>query len=168
MYKILLVLIFSFSATVQGQQVDPLITKKIEQIQSYESVEGTWEGSYAVKSSPQELLDNLNKSGVSEIGVKVVLFKNSKPKVYFRNTPEEEWAENDGNVNFINDQLGFHIYITRDGGVWLERYWLSFARISERAANMTFTRTVHNWFQEPNIEAPEYYHVFGTGAVKKI
>ena len=138
MYKILILLVLSTTAVSQETAMDPRVAAKIEEIKAYETLEGVWEGAYVIKSAPRELLNDLAEQGVKETGVKVVLVKDQLPKVYFKHTSSAAWAENDGDVTFVPDQLGFHIMIKREGGVWLERYWLSFSQVAEHEANMTF------------------------------
>ncbi len=66
------------------------------------------------------------------------------------------------------DQLGWHIYIAREGGVWLERQWLSVARTKDKEAIITVTRTVHNWYGAEGENLKQHYYVFGAGLLKKI
>lgn len=154
----------------EDENIDPELANRINEINKYESLEGTWEGNYIVKSAPEELFKALKKDGVLEtgIGVKVILKEGEIPEVFYKHTANSSWKESSGEISLVPDKLGFHIYIASEGGVWLERVWLSFARVSEKNMEMTFTRTVHNWHDEGHPDALEFYHVFGSGSANKI
>ena len=170
MKYILLLLLFSPFAFAAENEIDPLIVKKIDEIKNYSTIEGTWEGFYHVKSGPDAVFKVLKKDGVltSGLGVRIIISANTKPKVFFKLTANSDWQESDGNINFVPDQLGWHIYIARDGGVWLERQWLSVARVKDKKAVITVTRTVHNWYGSYNENLLEHYYVFGSGVLNKI
>lgn len=170
MKKLLLCLLF-FTFPCWGSKVDDSskITDKLDQIKSYESLAGEWQGEFTIKAFPEELKHYFEETDIvgTVIEIKVILSENELPRFFKKTSSESEWHETDGEVSIDPDILGFHILVKRQGGVWIERELMSFSRLSEKQATMTYTRTVHNWYYEPNAEAPEYYYIFGSGKVVK-
>ncbi|GMM86950.1 hypothetical protein [Pseudoalteromonas sp. MTN2-4] len=166
-----LVLLFAlpFSVFAQAQKVSPEISKKIESIKKYSPLLGEWEGKYFIKSAPDELIEIMAKDGSDKtgIGIKIIL-KEKSTEVYFKYTSESDWEKSDANIQVVPDKLGWHVYLTREGGNWLERIWLSIARTKEKTGALTVTRTVHNWYNTENSGAPDHYYTFGAGELKKI
>lgn len=164
-----LFLLLSFSTFAEEAQIDPKVAKRIESIKNYSSPIGEWSGEYFIKSAPEELLEKIARDGVdkSGIGVKVIL-REKTADVYFKFTPVKGWTKSDAQIQVVPDKLGWQIYLTREGGYWLERIWLSVARTKENVGALTVTRTVHNWYGSGNSEVRNYYYMFGAGELKKI
>jgi hypothetical protein len=164
-----LLLLLPFSVFAQEPQVNPDITKKIESIKNYSPLVGEWVGEYFIKSAPDELLEIMAKDGSDKtgIGIKIIL-KEKSTDVYFKYTSKTDWEKSDAKIQVVPDKLGWHVYLTRDGGNWLERIWLSIARTEENTGALTVTRTVHNWYNTKNSGAPDHYYMFGAGELKKI
>jgi hypothetical protein len=169
MKLLVLLLLLPFSVLAKEPQVNPEVTKKIESIKKYSPIIGEWVGEYLVKSAPKELLEIMIKDGSDKagIGIKIIL-KEKSTEVYFKYTSKTDWKKSDAKIQVVPDKLGWHVYLTKDGGNWLERIWLSIARTEENTGALTVTRTVHNWYNTENSGAPDHYYMFGAGELKKI
>lgn len=168
--KLLVILFFlPFSVFSQEPQISSDRTKKIELIKNYSPLVGEWVGEYFIKSAPEELFEMMAKDGSDKtgIGIKIIL-KEKSTDVYFKYTSEADWQKSDAKIQIVPDKLGWHMYLTRGSGNWLERVWLSVARTEENAGAITVTRTVHNWYNTENSGAPDHYYVFGAGKLQKI
>ena len=84
---------------------------------------------------------------------------------YFQ--PDSQWTEVGQEAHLIPDNVGWHVLMANEGGVWLERYFISFSRISEEVADIVVTRTVHTWHVPDGEQGPVTYHVFGAGQVTR-
>jgi hypothetical protein len=168
--KLLNLFIFlSFLTLATETQASAEVERKIEEIKKYSPLIGEWTGEYFIKSGPDELLalmaeDGSDKSG---IGIKIILREKSTD-VYFKYTTAKGWEKSDAQIQVVPDKLGWHIYLTREGGNWLERVWVSIARTKENLGAITVTRTVHNWYNIKGSGAPDHYYTFGAGELKKI
>jgi len=166
---LVLLLALPFSVFAQEHQVNPEVTKKIESIKKYSSLTGEWVGKYIIKSAPDELLEIMAKNGSDKTGVGIkIILKEKSAQVYFKYTSKTGWEKSDAKIQIVPDKLGWHMYLTRERGNWLERIWLSIARIEENTGALTVTRTVHNWYNTESSGAPDHYYMFGAGELKKI
>jgi len=158
------------SGFVSGEEQDPEIAKQVRvgEIKSWSSAVGTWEGTYFVEAAPEDLLQSMADEGTdkSGIGIKAVL-QEDKAAVFFKYEPDSQWTEIGQEVHLIPDNVGWHVLMANEGGVWLERYFVSFSRISEEVAEIVVTRTVHNWHVPDGEQGPVTYHVFGAGQVTR-
>lgn len=154
---------------VAGQEDIPGKLKRVEEIGAWSSPVGTWAGEYFVESAPQEVFQQLEESGAvaTGIGVRVILNEDTA-SVFFQYTPDAKWSTVESASHVIPDKIAWHILIRNEGGVWLERYFLSFMRIDEEVANFVITRTVHNWYDTGDQEILNTYYVFGAGQVTRV
>ena len=146
-------------------------TARVQEIESYESVAGTWEGHYFITSAPDDLMAALADSGTKDEGarIRIVLADQERPKVYLRYPDDDDWDLLEGQASFFANSAGWLIYVEYAEGVWIQKYSITFDRIKEREAAITFTRTVHNWFiPEPEPNVIDFYHMFGVGKVMKL
>lgn len=92
-YLLSMFFLISSFAIADEQEIDPEATKRINEINKYESIEGVWEGTYTVKSADPQLFDVLKRDGVLEsgIGVKVILKDNNTPRVFYKSTAKSDW-----------------------------------------------------------------------------
>ncbi len=154
---------------VAGQEEDPGKLDRIKEIEGWTSAVGTWEGEYFVEAAPEELLQSLKDKGTSDtgIGIKLILHED-KASVFFKYEPGGEWSGVTSEARLIPDQIAWHVLMGSEGGVWLERYSLSFMRVEEEVAKFVITRTVHNWYDTGAEEFLNTYHVFGAGRVTRL
>ena len=157
-----------FPLMLAGQEDDLGKLNRVEEIGAWSSAVGTWEGEYYVKAAPEELFRQLEESGASKtgIGIKVVV-REDKASVFLKYEPDAEWSAVSPESQVIPDKIAWHIFMANEGGVWLERYVLSFMRIEEEVADFVITRTVHNWYDTGAQEALNTYYVFGAGQVTR-
>jgi len=160
---------YALSVFAQSSSPPEEITKKFNEFNAYKPIDGVWEGEYFIKSSPEILTNDFIKDGNKAFRVGLRLSISGKQaKVQFQFKPNGTWTESNGAALLIPDQLGWHVLIARNGGAWFERVFISVARLSENEGAVTVTRTVHNWYAVGSSNAPDFYSVFGEGAVKKI
>jgi hypothetical protein len=50
-------ILMSSLAYSEDENIDPELANRINEINKYESLEGTWEGNYLVKSAPEKLFE---------------------------------------------------------------------------------------------------------------
>ena len=153
-----------FPLLVDSQEEDPGKLERIKEIEGWSSATGTWEGQYGLEAAPQELFQLMEKEGEdsSEIGVKLIL-REDEALVYIKWAPDGEWSKIGTESYLVPDTIGWHVLLEAEGGVWLERWFLTFMRIEEEVADFVITRTVHNWYEVKGKDAPTTYHVFGAG-----
>lgn len=166
-----LIFLFLLPLNVFAQEppTDPDIAKKIESIKNYSPLLGEWEGKFKIENAPEELLKIMAKGGNdnAEVGIKITLKENSS-EVYFKFSSKIEWEKSDAEIQVAMDRLGWHMHLIRAEDIWLERIFISVARLREDMGQLTITRTVHNWFHTEKSDFPEYYFTFGNGELKKI
>ena len=157
-----------FPLILVGQEDDPGKLKRVEEIGTWSSAVGTWEGKYYVKAAPEVLYQQLEKIGATDSGFGIrVTLREDKASVFLQYEPGGEWSAIASDSHIIPDKLAWHIFMASEGGVWLERYVLSFMRIEEEVADFVITRTVHNWYDSGAEEAPTTFYVFGAGQVTR-
>lgn len=169
MRVIFLLLFLLFSLSAAGQDQDSGMQDRIREIETWSSAAGTWEGRYFVRSAPEALLQVMEEDGSidSGIGVRVIL-GSDEATVYLQYEPDGEWSTVAPESQVISDKIAWHILLSDEGGVWLERFFLSFMRIEEEEADFVITRTVHNWYDTGAPDIPTTYHVFGAGKVSRV
>ena len=150
---------------------NPLVAARKATIDSYEPAIGTWEGTFFITSAPDGLMESFTRNGTKEHGVRirVELSNQDDPTVALRYPDENTWNPIQGPTKYFSNNLGWQVFIERSGGVWIEKFSITFDRVKEREAAITFTRTVHNWYlieAEPNLV--DFYHMFGAGRVSKV
>ncbi len=146
-------------------QTEEEFNSRLDEINAWGSIEGTWTGSYIVDSAPEHYRELLKQQGVTDstYELRVVLAEGAAPTVAIQFDKKEGFLPLEGDVRIIPEALGWNISIRREGGVWIERYNLFFARVAEKEAALTFTRTVHNWLTAEKDRDKTFYHVFGVG-----
>ncbi len=168
--SLILLALCIFSQTTSSQEPSPPeeITNKVNELKGYQLIDGVWEGEYFIKSQPTILANDLIEAGNKEfrVGIRITI-SGKQAKAQYKFKPNDDWTESKGAALLIPDQLGCHILIARNGGVWLERVFISIARTSENEGAVTVTRTVHNWYNDGKTTTPDFYTVFGEGLVKK-
>jgi hypothetical protein len=102
----------------------------------------------------------------SRIGIRIVLGED-EVVVYIQWELDGEWSKIGKESYLIPDSIGMHVITTDKGGVWQERWFLTFIRIEEEVAEITLTRTVHNWYVIKGSGGPKTYYVFGAGQVAR-
>lgn len=150
---------------------NPVVAARKAVIDSYGPATGTWEGVFFIKSAPDALMETFEKNGTQQRGarIRVTLSDQGEPVVALK-YPEDKnvWKPIKGLTKYFSNDLGWHIYIERSKGVWIEKYSITFDRVAEREAAFTLTRTVHNWYtveDDPNVV--DFYHMFGAGRASK-
>ncbi len=161
-------LLLLISVIVAGQEEDSGKLDRVREIEGWSSAVGTREGSYIIEAAPKELLQSIRGKGTDNrrIGIKLVL-REDEAFVYFKFEPGSEWTGAATDAHLIPDKIAWHVLMSDEGSVWLERYFLSFMRVEEEVANFVITRTVHNWYDVAGEDAPTTYHVFGSGEVTR-
>ena len=81
---VILLVCSQLSLLAQDDEIDPGIANKLKEIQNYEPVSGVWEGSFFIKSAPEQLMSDLVNSGDIEHGskIRIVLSDDNSPEVY--------------------------------------------------------------------------------------
>ena len=161
-------LILVFPPLLQGQEEDPRVLERIDEIGAWSSAVGTWEGKYTIEAAPDELMQEVQADGGSdtEVAVRIVLGE-EQATVAFLYEPDGEWSTMESGTYVLPDKIAWHILVMTEGGIWLERHFLSFMRIEEEVADFVITRTVHNWYDTGDPNVPNTYYVFGVGQVTR-
>ena len=158
-----------FPLIIAGQDQDPGLLARIKEIEGWSSANGTWEGRYAIEAAPPELFELMQDTGEdsSNIGLRLIL-GDDEALVYIRWSPDGEWEKIKTDSYVIPDAIGWHVLMQKEGGVWIERWFLTFMRIKEDVADFVIVRTVHNWYVIEGQDAPVTYHVLGAGRLTRI
>lgn len=165
-----LILVAVLSPPIFSQEPNSALLARIEEIKNYSSAEGIWEGVYHVKHAPEELLETMEDDGslLSGYGIRLDLKNSENPSLYLKFDSNSSWEKISGEAYYFPDQFGWQFLLDRNSGFWVERYIISVERTAEFKANISFTRTVHNWYIEQGHEyVPRYYSVFGVGEIEK-
>lgn len=161
-----LLFICSFNACAHS---DDEMDDRLDEIDAYESINGVWKGSFDVKSMPELLYELAEKDGQTDMTYEVMLMlaEDSRPMLLIQFDEEEGYIQVGDEAKMTPDQMGWNIRIENEGGTWIERYRLTFSRIAEKEAALTFTRTVHNWLISEENKHATFYSVFCVGSVTK-
>jgi hypothetical protein len=149
----------------------PEVQKKIDEMQNYSPITGTWIGQYFAKSLPElefEKNETIETKDFLKNGVKVkIIISNADVQLFLKYKPEDDWKELKGSIKIDRDALGFQIRVYRDSSVWIERYFFSIARTAENTGKIITTRSVHNWFGNETKET-EFFSIYSEGDIKKL
>ncbi|MFK8013768.1 MAG: hypothetical protein AB8B80_17145 [Marinicellaceae bacterium] len=149
----------------------PEVQEKIDEMNQYPPITGTWVGKYFAKSMPKAKLDKSEDFGTEEFlknGIEVkISISNSDVKLYLKYKPNDAWKEISGDIKINVDSLGFQIIVYRDSNVWIERYWFSVARTSGYSGKLVTTRSVHNWYGMESADS-EFFSIYSEGNIKKL
>ena len=149
----------------------PEVQEKIDEMNKYPPITGTWIGKYFAKSMPKVEFEKNDIVGNDEFlknGVEIkLIISNSNIKLYLKYKPKDDWKEISGDIKINVDALGFQIIVYRDSSVWIERYWFSVARTSEYSGKLVTVRTVHNWFGKES-KNMEFFSIYSEGEIKKL
>ena len=156
---------FLLPALALGQEADPRIAARVEEISSWSAADGTWEGKYVIEAAPEELMRE-GEEDRAPIGIRIIRERDDA-SVHIQWNEGDEWDAIGSESYLTPDNIGWHILLTSEGGVWLERWHLTFMRVEEDVADFVVTRTVHNWLVIDGMDVPVTYYVFGAGQVTR-
>jgi hypothetical protein len=175
-YPVFLIILFILitspvSFAEEQSNFSPEIQKKIDEMQKYPPIYGTWVGKYFAKSMPKvefEKNDVVENDEFLENGVEIKLtISSSDVKLFLKYKPKDDWNEINGDIKINVDALGFQIIVYRDSSVWIERYWFSVARTSEYGGKLVTTRSVHNWYGHESKDS-EFFSIYSEGVIRKL
>jgi hypothetical protein len=157
---LLLVTIFCLnSASVYAQKAE---AERVKELNSFTPILGVWEGFYELKW----IEPSIDSGKIDRIYIRIEHGLNDHA-VSLAYSEKEKLQPLDASITMFEDQLGWVIHVQRSGGVWIEKYILTFARTSENQAESTLTRTVHNWHMLEGESGPNYFSTFGQGTVTR-
>ncbi len=161
---------FSLFLVILGTSHAGFAKDKSYVLEPYKSYKGEWAGTLRTVSGTKDVIRAWEDDPEipRNIGLRIKVDDGENVEVYFRHGDNSPWVRSDGVITYTPDLLGFHVHIAREGGVWLERVWISVARLKEDSAQITYTRTVHNWKKVEGETAGEFGSIFGIGNAKKI
>ena len=166
---ILVILIAFQNAMAQDTKFLDKAEDEANRIITYTPYYGVWEGEYHIEYMPHgiEPADKGDSAYVNGVELKVAI-STDNIQIWFKHSEKEEWRELTGKKRIVGDNIGWSIYVERSGGLWREKYWITFTRIEQNTANVSVTRTVHNWSGNTPEGYLAFFSVFGIGQANKI
>jgi hypothetical protein len=147
------------------------IEARMAQMRAFDPPWGTWQGRIDVTSAPDELAARTDDGELvyDSYRIRVELAEGAAPVIDLWYSGDKSWSRIDGDSVMAQNHMGWTVTVQRSGGVWIEKYHITFDHMENDEAAITFTRTVHNWLgAEPGTEIPPFYHVFGPGMVERV
>jgi len=115
---------------------------RLEEIASWGTMDGTWEGQYKIVFKPEGGED----PDTEIVNAKVVLSE-GKASFYIA-LPGEEFSPVSEGFPFQANELFAKLQVVRSGGAWVESWMVDLSRESKNQAKLFLLRTVNNWAGE--------------------